>query len=782
MYFHAKTGPVQSIQEHTDDLLFVMEKIKNSLGSSSLIDWKLMKLIIIAHDLGKINSLFQERIRNAAENAENKDEKKWVKHERKAGEIDHNLLSGAFLRELLKESGIDESTKQILYKAVMFHHKNYLYYVEHSDRCSPDKIQKSINEHIEKAYHGDEKRIKDLNNYLQSKLGIQSGVDLLNLDYDFFHYNHEWFDNDDDSTKKRSYLVLKGMLHLCDYIASSGFKNYSEFYFTPREIESIDKSLLSFLKEKTGKADLVFKEFQERTKAHIDRDILTIAFTGSGKTAADHRWAGIRKFYLVPTRISGEAFYFDALKIYGEDNVGLLHGDVNLYIDNDDTDEDSISITKGSFQLTKHLSRPYIISTIDQIVTAIFKYPGYEKIFSALINAKITVDEIHLLSPRMYMLLLFLASFLKENNFNTRFHLMSATVPQVYKDKLEATGIVFEKNEVEIDPQNNSQIEFNEKSFAQNAETQVTQAIKNWIGSSNKAIIIVNTIQHAMDLYDALVPIYGIDRLNLLHSRFKFEDKKEKYSAILKNTAEGIWITTQVVEVALHIDFPVAISELSPFESLIQRMGRCNREGKLEKGFFYVFKDEKYKNENNGIYGVDYLEQTALFLKKHIKAGTVLSQIARKDLLHNYFDTDKVKDLYREEFEKAEQEILGLYDIHKSTKDKLEIKGSDLLFSIDPHMNLTGSKKQAQKLFREDEMQQKAILKSDFEKLLNSEPPKRFIEMNKLSIPISRGIYWVLKKKSPGSVIEQSNLLILDDSNKNIKYTSQKGLVIGALD
>lgn len=42
----------------------------------------------------------------------------------------------------------------------------------------------------------------------------------------------------------------------------------------------------------------------------------------------------------------------------------------------------------------------------------------------------------------------------------------------------------------------------------------------------------------------------------------------------------GIWITTQIVEASLDIDFDVLHTEMCTADSLLQRMGRCNRKGR----------------------------------------------------------------------------------------------------------------------------------------------------------------------------------------------------------
>ena len=63
----------------------------------------------------------------------------------------------------------------------------------------------------------------------------------------------------------------------------------------------------------------------------------------------------------------------------------------------------------------------------------------------------------------------------------------------------------------------------------------------------------------------------GFGRAKLEKEIKEFSNNKEK---------SGVWITTQLVEASLDIDFDYLYTEMSTLDSLFQRLGRCYRKRK----------------------------------------------------------------------------------------------------------------------------------------------------------------------------------------------------------
>ncbi|MBW1983040.1 MAG: CRISPR-associated helicase Cas3', partial [Deltaproteobacteria bacterium] len=113
---------------------------------------------------------------------------------------------------------------------------------------------------------------------------------------------------------------------------------------------------------------------------------------------------------------------------------------------------------------------------------------------------------------------------------------------------------------------------------------QIVEAHKR----GTRTIAIVNTVKRARELYKAL-PEDGSQHI-LLHSRFRPDDRKAQVDKALADPpAEGmIIISTQVVEAGVDISATTLFTEVAPWSSLVQRFGRCNRNG-LEDGQAQVF-------------------------------------------------------------------------------------------------------------------------------------------------------------------------------------------------
>jgi CRISPR-associated endonuclease/helicase Cas3 len=107
------------------------------------------------------------------------------------------------------------------------------------------------------------------------------------------------------------------------------------------------------------------------------------------------------------------------------------------------------------------------------------------------------------------------------------------------------------------------------------------------MGALPSALAIVNTRKDALELH-SLLPKDTIHLSALMcgaHRSVVIARIKERIAA----KAPVRVVSTQLVEAGVDLDFPVVFRALAGLDSIAQAAGRCNREGKLERGTVFVF-------------------------------------------------------------------------------------------------------------------------------------------------------------------------------------------------
>ncbi len=145
--------------------------------------------------------------------------------------------------------------------------------------------------------------------------------------------------------------------------------------------------------------------------------------------------------------------------------------------------------------------------------------------------------------------------------------------------------------------------------------------------------IIVNTVRHAQDLYEAIKAIYP-DDVMLLHSAFTAADRARLERKLLdsmarKGGSEGkrvIVVGTQVLEQSLDIDFDIMFTEICPIDLLLQRMGRLHRHENqrpagMESPICYVIDAEgpDFDRGTESVYGRYQLMNTRVLLGDEVR-------------------------------------------------------------------------------------------------------------------------------------------------------------------
>lgn len=430
------------------------------------------------------------------------------------------------------------------------------------------------------------------------------------------------------------YMIVKGMLNKFDWNVSAEHEK-AEF-----ESDIKKHRLCGNIEEKISAS---LKPAQKFMQDNCDKNVVIIAPTGSGKTEAAFLWLnGEKGFYTLPLKVSSNAIYERIKFKYNYNDVALLHSDsMSGYIKETDG-----NIKSGylNYERANLLSYPLTVCTVDQIFKFVYKALGTEIFAATLKYSKVIIDEIQSYDARVTAALIYALSEIKI--MGSRFAIITATFPPVLKYFMKKCGLLEERDYVFRDFSKES-LEKRHKVRIESGRINISDIISE--ASDKKVLVICNTVARAQEIYTEILDYIdesGIDtEVNLLHSKFIRRHRNFLEKDIMDfskdENACGIWVTTQIVEASLDIDFDILYTEMCTIDSLIQRMGRCNRACKKtvpDDGNIIVYEDG---SGIGTVYEEEIVKRSLDVLQKY--TDRILSESDKTDIINEVYDIDYIK-------------------------------------------------------------------------------------------------------------------------------------------
>lgn len=693
--FIAKSEPIETLKEHTNELRIRYEELKKYYEKKikSKRVWDLLQLAVIYHDTGKAYSHFQYRMRKLLGEENIKTD---------FSHIPHNYLSPFFLP--LDKLALNKHDRRILIEAIAYHHERE--YIP-----DPDLL-------VEVAEKDLIHKFTEVSKELDTEIA-NSDKYFLRIAQDIARKRTKYKKNDDNYLM---YVLVKGLLHRLDHAASA---------HVPIEIDyeyDLANLTINYLKNKTNDETNHLRPLQKFALKNQDKNLILIAQTGMGKTEAALIWAGKKKtFFTVPLRVSLNALFDRVSKDMGYANCGLLHSTSAHHLSDNGYENWEVI-----YDQSKYFSNKLTFTTIDQILKFPFKFKGYEKYYATFSYSCVVIDEIQAYNPWIVAVLIKAIEMI--HALGGQFMIMTATLPKLYLDKLQEKNI-FDENCIVKTFVDDKIIRHRYKII----DSPIIDNLENIVESAKnkKVLVIVNTVDQANELYEQL-KVYEIEEIHLLHARF-IQKHRQLLEGKLKDfdkdrNKTGIWVTTQIVEASIDIDFDELHTELSPLDSLFQRFGRCYRKRSLDIEEANIFIYTKEVSGFGSVYDTDIMNFSENILKNHANGEEkVILESIKIKMVEQLYSKEQLKETnFYKEFEKAmneldvmEDHVYTFEEAQKQLRDDRSVMVIprsiyDKIIPLFEELELETDKRKRTEIRREIEFHSCSVSKFTFKKYLDS--------------------------------------------------------------
>ena len=446
-------------------------------------------------------------------------------------------------------------------------------------------------------------------------------------------------------------------------------------------------------------ADVASKITDEFINANGGKLIILKAPTGSGKTEIlssvflsqwrINKWFAGRLYWVEPTH---------ALLSQMRSRLELYAKIADLHVDEDHGD-----VLNKTFLYTA----PITLTTIDSLVYGYiakrveawieregFETGRYTLPAGLIMNSLIILDEAHLIQDEVFLGPRVLSHVLCSIvNAGGLVILSTATLPTAIKNELSKCIENEQSKRIDETISEHELNGFRERKINLHRDyisKQLIDFVKGGnINCNESSIIILNTIERAQEVYRILHDKCG-DNVLLMHSLMTRGDKERIYEKLRNANSSVILVGTQAVEAGIDLNIDNLYTEISPIDSLIQRIGRVGRHSGSANVYVFGIENElpyhkKLIENTQGILSdIDKID-----LNNVDKVTEVIDKVYTENVIREL--SEKGDTLYLRSIEYLEQLHLFAYPPNEG---EFLIRPSFYieLFIYDPNSNMCESK------------------------------------------------------------------------------------------
>ena len=540
----------QKLEDHLDEVAGLAEKFAAPFGAG---DWA--RVIGSLHDVGKSSEAFQRRVRGGAE------------------KIDHSTAGAQLLDKSYPCIG------RLLAYTVAGHHGGLPNGYEPGGHSSLEaRLSKTI-EALRPPFDA-----------------VPNGEALLRSTPAVL------LSPTDNNRKSFSVYMLIKMLYSClvdaDYLDTESFCSPSisdKRARQPLDMGELSRKLDCYLSDLQAKAP---KTEVNAVRAAINHECIDAASmsggifrlpapTGSGKTLAalsfglKHatKHGKSRVIYAIPYTSIVEQTAQTLRKVLGREAV-LEHHSNCIF---DENDEASVA----QMLATENWDFPVIVTTNVQFFESLYSCkPSQERKVHNIANSVIILDEVQVLPDHLLGPCLAAIEELAEN-FNCSFVLATATMPDYSSFwPFKCATHLLSRTAIE-------RADLFEHRVCYDVVRNLTlEELSDRILKNKQILCVVSSRRAASELFDGLTKCSSGEGVYHLSAYMAPVHRSNVIAEIREQLASGKTcrvVSTQLIEAGVDLDFPVVYRELAGIDSVRQAAGRCNREGKQQKGIVTVF-------------------------------------------------------------------------------------------------------------------------------------------------------------------------------------------------